>query len=1103
MVTPRVLTFNLHEPYLCMMAETGLPMDVGLYESGFLARTWHEPFRPVPPNLSFVAEKTWRERLDSGYYDVVIAHNESNALDVATAKASRILVCHNRLSFLRTTIPAENPEGLTAFQLLVDQLPHFFEFVFISETKRADYGIRGRVILPGLDVEAWGGYQGDIARIIRVGNTMRQRNLMFDVDFQEACCAGLDHRVVGVNPLIPGSEPSRSFADLQEIYRSHRCLLHVSREAYEDGYNLAMLEAMACGMPVAALANATSPITNEVDGFVSPDSAALRGYLARLLEDPAYAREIGARGRETVARKFPLDAFVERWRETIFAAADRKQATPATGAAAKQTTAVPTLITFINAPHTTGRYIREAMRQAHPTVSTGAHIPDSMLLSWGFPAPVPAYPAHDIETSPEPALHEIADHLPPGFSPRLLLWVDSGQGEMAPGLKEIPAFKVAWFIDTHVAIEHRIVIARHFDYVFLAQKAQIPQFQAAGIKRVAWLPLACAEDLHQLPPCPRDLDVAFVGSLVSASGQKRKDFIDAVRGAFPNHFIGHAWPHEMAAYYARAKIVVNMCVNEDVNMRVFEAMGAGALLITDPAIGLDELFEDGRDLVVYHDVDDALAKIRRYLDDEESRNAIAAAGRAKVLGAHTYGRRIQTLMDEVQKVCGPLAKPMLHHDPKTAEEYYEHPRRELLPAIPQRARRVLDVGCGAGALGKVLKEERGVEVMCGVEFIEEAYHRARGVLDQVLLGNIEEMDLPWEDGYFDCIICADVLEHLVDPSAVLAKLNRVLSPQGLIIISVPNARFFDVVQMLSYGSWTYCEQGILDATHLRFFTRIDLRTMIEQGGMEAADILPLNQWPPSHLPKNEDGSLSLGLITYENVDDEAYDEFLTYQWLAVVCKPGFDPLALARQAMDAGEYEVALGLAADAVGVNDIEQYSLAARALARLGQLEKADETYRTLLSKTEAPEILGEYGILLLAMNDGVQARPYLERALAALPDFDRADGALGLLKYQAGDLEGSYPHLERALAASFSNRGLLDSFMDVASRLKRLDAALPTIQSYLEFFPGNLDLKITYARVLCDLGDPAGAREQVDLVLLFDAAHQGALALQQALDEAEAES
>jgi len=1094
MATPRVLTFNLHEPYLCMMAATGLPFEIGLYETGFLARTWHETFRPVPPNFTFAGEKTWRGRLESGYYDVVIAQNEINALDLVRSKAARILICHNRKTYLRTTISPERPDGQTSFRLLLDQLRHFFEFVFISESKREDYGIPGRVIPPGIDVDAWGGYRGEIPRIVRVGNTMRERNLMFDVDFQEACCAGLDSRVVGVNPLIPGSEPSRSFDDLMEIYRSHRCLLHVSREAYEDGYNLAMLEAMACGMPVAALANATSPITNERDGFTAADSDTLRGYLARLLEDPDYAREIGARGRETIAEKFPLAAFVERWREAIFEAADGKSSGGATSTA--RTTGVPTLITYTAAPHTTGRYIREAMRQSHPTVSTGARVADEVLLSWGFTPPVPAYPAHDIETGPMPAFDDIAAGMPADFTPRLLLWIDSGQAALAPGLKELNAVKVAWFIDTHISIAHRIEIARHFDYVFLAQKAQVPEFRAAGIKRVAWLPLACAEELHRVPPCERDLDVAFVGGMAGQSAGKRRHFIEAVRAAFPNHFIGQCWPHEMAGYYARAKIVVNMCVNDDVNMRVFEAMGAGALLVTDPAIGLDDLFVDGEDLVVYRSVDDALARIRHYLGDAPARERIAASGQRKVLADHTYATRIAALLDEVQKACGPLAKPMLHHDPKSAEEYYEHPRRELLPAIPLRARRVLDVGCGAGALGKLLKEERGVEEVCGVEFIEEAYERAGKVLDRVLLGNIEEMALPWDDGHFDCIICADVLEHLTDPSAVLAKLSRVLAPQGIIVISIPNARFFDVIRMLSYGSWTYCEQGIMDATHLRFFTRTDLRTMIENGGMEAVDILPLNQWPPSHVPRNDDGSLTLGLITIEDLSEADYEEFLTYQWLAIVSKPGFDPLALARKALEGGEYETALGLAADAIGVDEVDRLGLAARALGRLGQLEKAEETYRTLLEKSDRPEIQGEYGILLVAMNDADRARPYLERALAALPDFDRAEGALGLIAYQAGDLEAAYPHLKRALEASFSNRGLLGSFMDVAARLERLEEAVATMKSYMEFFPGNLDFKVTYARVLCTLGDFEGAREQVELVLLFDGAHEGAQILAEAL-------
>jgi pentatricopeptide repeat protein len=495
-------------------------------------------------------------------------------------------------------------------------------------------------------------------------------------------------------------------------------------------------------------------------------------------------------------------------------------------------------------------------------------------------------------------------------------------------------------------------------------------------------------------------------------------------------------------------------------------------------------------------VEEALTLIRHYLDDDAAREAIAAAGQATVLKYHTYERRAETILAEARQIAAARPKPLLHHDPKTAEAYYEHPRRELLPAIPLAARRVLDVGCGAGALGRVLKEERNVEEVCGVEFIEEAYQRARTVLDRVLHGNIEEMTLPWEDEYFDCIVCADVLEHLVNPSAVMAKLSRVLAPRGVIVISVPNIRFHEVIHMLSHGAWTYYEQGIMDATHLRFFTRTDLRTMIENGGMEAVEIIPLNQRPPSFLPLKDDGSLTLGLVTMDHVDEDAYSEFRTYQWLGIACKPGFDRLELARKALIAGEYEAAVAHALDAAGVNDVERYSIVAKGLARMGQLEKAAETYRTLLEKSLSPTLEGEYGILLLAMNKPAEARPLLEHSLAHLPDFDRADGALGLIEYQGGNLAGAFPRLQRALDANFANRGLLESFVDVAKRTDQLLEAMPTMKAYLEFFPGNLDLKVTHARVLCDLGDFDGAREQVELVQLFDPDHAGAKLLSEAM-------
>lgn len=1102
MATPRILTFNFHEPYLCMMAETGLPFDIGLYETGHLARIWQQSFRPAPTNLHFVPEQTWRQRVKEGYYDVVIAQNETNAVDAADGPAGRILICHNRRTFLNTTIHDDSGEGVAKYSEMLDTLRDFYRFVFISESKRDDYNIPGRVILPGIDVNAWGGYRGDTPCIVRVGNTMRQRDLMFDVDFQEACCAGLPNRVVGTNPLIPGSVPSTSMLDLQEIYRGNRCLLHVSREAYEDGYNLAMLEAMACGMPVVSLANPTSPITHGQDGFAAYDHNELHGHLERLLADPAYAREIGSRGRDTIAETFPMTRFVEQWREVIFEAADTHTGgKPKAPTAKKQRLGVPFLLSYVACPHTTGRYIREAIRRDHAVVSCGMHLPDSVLLQWGFTHPVPAYQRHDFEIDQKMSASEITTRLPEGFKPALLLWVDSGQGTLEPSLAGLDVPKAAWFIDTHVSTAHRIEIARHFDYVYLAQRAQIQEFIDAGCKHVRWLPLGCAPELHTSARGPFDYDVAFVGSMASASGDKRRHFIERVRATFPNHFIGQCWPHEMASAYTRARIVVNMCLNQDVNMRVFEALASGALLITDHADGLDELFEPGQDLIIYRDEDEAMDQIAHYLSDSEAREKIARQGQEKVLREHTYAARIQKLIGDIEAVAGPMAIPLAHHDPKSADGYYLHPRRELLHAIPASARRVLDVGCGAGALGKVLKEERGVAEVCGIEYIEEAYQRALNVLDRVYLGNIEEMTLPFEDNYFDCIICADVLEHLVNPEAVLRKLERVLAPHGVVVISIPNARFHEVVQMLGDGYWTYFEQGIMDATHLRFYTRTDLIKMIEAGGLKAASVVPLNARPASMLPKNDDGSLTVGTFTFNDISDGDYEELRTFQHLGIACKANWDCLATANRAMEAGEYEVALNLALDGVGVDEIEQLHIIARAYGRLGNLQKAADAYSALLEKTDAPLILGDYGILHVAMNNMQGARPLLEKALAADPTLDRAEGALGLVAMQEGDNERAFTHIKRAMMANFDHKGLLDRLFDVSRALNRLEDALPVLSAYIDFYPGNLDLKSRYAEVLLDLGRDDEAREQIDMVLLFEPGHELAVQIQQRLDSGSA--
>jgi GT2 family glycosyltransferase/SAM-dependent methyltransferase len=164
--------------------------------------------------------------------------------------------------------------------------------------------------------------------------------------------------------------------------------------------------------------------------------------------------------------------------------------------------------------------------------------------------------------------------------------------------------------------------------------------------------------------------------------------------------------------------------------------------------------------------------------------------------------------------------------------------------VPADARRILDVGCGGGALGALLKQRPGVEVV-GIEADLEAAERAATRLDTVLALDLEGLDaVPLPAGSFDCIICADVLEHLLDPERTLAALLPCLSANGTLIASIPNVRHQEVVlDLLVRGRWQYAPAGILDATHLRFYTATEIAGLLDRLGLQL-DVTQANASAP-------------------------------------------------------------------------------------------------------------------------------------------------------------------------------------------------------------------------------------------------------------------
>lgn len=177
--------------------------------------------------------------------------------------------------------------------------------------------------------------------------------------------------------------------------------------------------------------------------------------------------------------------------------------------------------------------------------------------------------------------------------------------------------------------------------------------------------------------------------------------------------------------------------------------------------------------------------------------------------------------------------------------YYQHARPEVANLVPKTARKILDVGCATGQLGAALKR-RGPDVeVVGIELDPQAASRAAQKLDRVLQENLDELQaLLFPHHYFDCIIFADVLEHLRRPEHLLDTLKPYLSPGGSVVISIPNARHYSVLlELLVQGRWDYQAEGILDQTHLRFFTWRSLQQLLANARLAVDVVEPVYQRP--------------------------------------------------------------------------------------------------------------------------------------------------------------------------------------------------------------------------------------------------------------------
>ncbi len=209
--------------------------------------------------------------------------------------------------------------------------------------------------------------------------------------------------------------------------------------------------------------------------------------------------------------------------------------------------------------------------------------------------------------------------------------------------------------------------------------------------------------------------------------------------------------------------------------------------------------------------------------------------------------------------------------------YYTNERRDLTEYIEEAEEvplKVLEIGCGMGAtLGHIQNRYPNAEVY-GIELSDRVVHMAKKYLPAIEQGNIENMPLEYPDQFFDYIIFGDVLEHLHDPQKVLKEMQKYLKPSGFILASIPNILHYSVILDLLRGRFSYVDSGILDRTHLRFFTLYEIVLLFRECGYKI-DIVTKRK--TSGAVNEEDRNMLDALLKVPGVVSE--DSFEVYQYL--------------------------------------------------------------------------------------------------------------------------------------------------------------------------------------------------------------------------------
>lgn len=206
----------------------------------------------------------------------------------------------------------------------------------------------------------------------------------------------------------------------------------------------------------------------------------------------------------------------------------------------------------------------------------------------------------------------------------------------------IPQPSVFWHSDTHLGYEWRLEKAKRTDWNFVCQRQALEDFTRDGVQNVFYMPHAVEPLAYPYMPSLKKYDLCFVGHINSGN---RIDALDRMFKEFPKFFYGQRLFEKAAEIYCQSKIVFNISIKDDLNMRTFEGMSTKSFMLTSWNPEVASIFEDGKHLVLYKDLDEAVEKAKYYIEHDDEREKIAQAGFEEVRSKHTFFHRAQQVLD--------------------------------------------------------------------------------------------------------------------------------------------------------------------------------------------------------------------------------------------------------------------------------------------------------------------------------------------------------------------------------------------------------------------------------------------------------------------------